>query len=114
MIESPFTKLFGSRLRTGTLFAIAAFHDTYASEIATVIGAHRPNVQRLLNDLEAEGIIVSRSGGARRVSLNPRYVAARELQELLERLIEANPAFIEALSRVRRRPRRPGKGGLLP
>jgi DNA-binding MarR family transcriptional regulator len=102
-------RLFGGRLRTQTLYTISALKDTYATEIASAIGAHRPNVTRLLDDLEADGIIVSRGERVRRVSLNPRFVAARELAALLERLVDTDPEFVDRLSELRRRPRRPGK-----
>jgi len=66
-------------------------------------------VTRLLNDLEADGIIVSRGERVRPVSRNPRFVAARELAALLERLVDNDLEFVDRLSERRRRPRRPGK-----
>ncbi len=107
-------QLFGGRLRTQTLYAISALKDTYATEIAKAIGAHRPNVQRLLDALETDGIIVSRGERVRRVSLNPRFVAARELAMLLERLVDSDPEFMDRLGELRRRPRRPGKAVVPP
>ena len=101
--------LFGGRVRSLTLYAIAALKDSYATEIALVVGAHRPNIQRLLGEFESAGVIVSRGIRVRRVSLNPRFAAARELSALLDRLIETDPAFLERLALARRRPRRPGK-----
>jgi DNA-binding MarR family transcriptional regulator len=102
-------QLFGGRLRTQTLYAISALNDTYATEIADAIGTHRPNVSRLLDDLEADGLIVRRGTRVRRVSLNPQFVAARELAALLERLVDNDPEFVDRLGELRRRPRRPGK-----
>ncbi len=60
--------------------------------------------------LDREGILATRlSGSSRRVSLDPRYFAYKDLRSLLLRLAEAEPALGTAAARRRSRPRRAGK-----
>lgn len=101
--------LFGSRLRTESLIAIARLNRTYPSEIAKVLGRRLNEVQRVLASLERSGVVVSRKVGRTRiVELNPRYRARDELYPLLLRLSE-DPALEQKWSRIRLRPRGMGK-----
>ena len=106
-------KLYGGRLRTAVLTAVRLLGETYPSELANFLGVRLYAIQRVLESLESEAVIVSRSvGRTRQVSLNPRYFAHRELAALLWRLGREDADLQSALSARRRRPRRPGKPGL--
>lgn len=106
-------ELFGSRARTSVLVSLRLMEQSYASELAAVVGTRLYSVQRILTSLEGEGVVTSRLVGRTRVvTLNPRYVAAAELSALLWKLGEHDTALQKALAQVRRRPRRAGKPGL--
>lgn len=79
--------LFGSRRRTEVLILLGLLEESYPSELATLLEAPLYSVQRILSDLESQGIVASRQRGRTRlVSLNPRFYAAEELRALLARL----------------------------
>ena len=104
------TKIFGTTLRTRTLSALALMGETFPSELARVIESKLFPVQRVLDALETEGIVVSRKLGIeRRVTLNPRFFACGELTALLTRLGEQDQKLQRTLGRRRSRPRRRGK-----
>lgn len=48
-------ELFGSALRTKILVHLALLGETYAPELANLIGVSRVTVRRVLDDLEREG-----------------------------------------------------------
>jgi hypothetical protein len=103
-------KLFGSPLRTRLLVAIALVEESYSAELARLLDAKLFPVQRLVDALELEGILATRKIGLeRRVTLNPRYFASKELTALLLRLGEADQELQEKLLARRSRPRRKGK-----
>lgn len=110
MVLTPECKVFGTVLRTRVLSAIALTGETFASELARLVEAKLFPVQRLLDALEREGLIVGRKIGVeRRITLNPRYFARSELQALLVRLGEQDKRLQQALAQRRSRPRRRGK-----
>jgi len=110
---SPTHHLFGGQTRTALLLAVRLLGETYPSELAALLGVRLYTVQRILASLEADAVVVSRQlGRTRRVSLNPRYVAHRELADLLWKLGENDTGLQQALAGKRRRPRRAGKPGL--
>jgi hypothetical protein len=103
-------KLFGTVLKTRVLMAIAMLEETFPAEICRVINSRLFPVQRALDSLEGEGIIVSRKPGVeRRVSINPRYFASSELKALLRKIAMQDQPLMSALSQLRTRPRRRGK-----
>ena len=103
-------RLFGSAVRTAVLMLVAALGDSYPRELARLLDAPLLSVQRVVDRLEAERILVTGIvGGVRRVSLNPSWLAARELLPLLLRLSQAYPGYEQALQSVRRRPGRRAK-----
>lgn len=107
------SELFGNRNRTAVLVAIRLLGETWPSELASLLGLRIYSVQRILEAYEREGVLVSRTmGRTRRVSLNPRYVAQRELDALLWKLGSNDVALQSMLAAGRRRPRRAGKPGL--
>ncbi len=103
-------KLLGTRLRTRVLLAIALLERSYPREVARVTGVPLMSVQRIVNDLERQGVLASRRAGVQReVRLNPSYFAYRELKALLLRVSLADEGLTETVESLRRRPRRAGK-----
>lgn len=96
--------LFGSKVRTDTLVAVAALGTTYVSELARVLDCRLTEIQRAVAGLEHAGAIVTRMmGRTRLVELNPRFWGAAELYALLLRMSE-QPSYGERFL-LRRRPR---------
>lgn len=103
-------KLFGSAARTRVVSAAVALRDSYPREISRVTGVPLLSTQRILADLEREGILTSRlAGNQRQVRVNPGWPAAAELRALVLRALDLIPDLRTALESERRRPRRPGK-----
>jgi DNA-binding transcriptional ArsR family regulator len=103
-------KLFGSATRTRIVVMAVALRESYPRELARLAGVPLISVQRIVDDLEREGILASRlSGNQRRVSINPEWIASQELRALAVRLAETLPDIRAALEAERRRPRRRGK-----
>jgi hypothetical protein len=103
-------KLFGSTPRSRVLTLVALLDDTYPRELARLAGAPLVSVQRIVKDLEREGVLATRIVGAnRQVSLNPRFYGADELRSLLLKYARRDPDLDRRVSSLRRRPRRTGK-----
>jgi hypothetical protein len=103
-------KLFGSTSRSKILTLVALLGETYPRELARLSSAPLPSVQRMVNGLEREGVIVSRIVGVNReVRLNPRFYGANELRSLLLKYSKRDPNLERRVSELRRRPRRAGK-----
>ena len=103
-------KLFGSTTRTKVLTLVALLDETYPRELARLSGAPLASVQRIVNDLEREGVLATRIVGANReVSLSPRFYGANELRSLLLKYAKRDPDLGRRASQLRRRPRRAGK-----
>lgn len=93
------------------LVLIAGLERTYPRELARILERPISMVQRALEDLERASVIVTRlMGNQREVRLNPDFVVAKELYELLEALLERDRRYRDRLRlAARRRPRRAGK-----
>lgn len=92
------------------LLLIALLNETYPREIARLLGAQVKSVQLIIENLEEAGLIQSLySGLERRVSLNKRFFAYKELRELLMRLGQNDREVLVAAESLRRRPRTKGK-----
>ena len=103
-------KVFGSPTRTRVVIIALALRDTYPRELARISGVPLVSVQRIVEDLEREGILSTRlSGNQRRVIVNPEWFASKELRALALRLAEVLPDIRAALDAERRRSRRRGK-----
>jgi DNA-binding transcriptional ArsR family regulator len=101
---------FGSATRTRTLVALRLLEESYARELARVLQSPLSSVQQAIGSLERDGLVAVRSLGRTRVArIDPRYFARVELLEYLRRLSEADGAVREAVTSLRRRPRRTGK-----
>ncbi len=96
--------LFGSRRRTEVLILLGLLEESYPSELASLLKAPLYSVQRILTDLESQGVVASRQRGRTRlVTLNPRFYAVDELRALLARLARGEPELdaLAASHRVR-------------
>lgn len=103
-------KLFGSVRRTQVLTLLALLEETYPAELVRLLGATKASILKVVDGLEAEGVVSSRQlGRTRRLTLDPRYFAARELRELLQKLASGSPNLQQIASSRRSRPRRKGK-----
>jgi hypothetical protein len=106
------SKLFGSPRRTAVLILLGLLEESYPSELARLLDAPLYSVQTILDGLESEAVIVTRRlGRTRRVQLNPRFVAYKELEALLWKLGAHDRDLQKAAAGKRARPRRKGKPG---
>ena len=104
------TKVLGSRRRTEILVLLALLDESYPTELARLLGARLFAVQEIVDALEQEGVVATRlMGRIRRVSLDPRFFAYKELRALLLRLAEGEPDLQKLAEGRRARPRRKGK-----
>ena len=110
MLIKDRNKTFGSRRRTEVLILLALLEESYPTELALLLNAPLFSVQKIVDDLDRQGIVATRLiGKARRATLNPRFIASQELRALLLRLAQSEPELQTAAASVRRRPRRRGK-----
>ncbi|TFG75935.1 MAG: ArsR family transcriptional regulator [Chrysiogenales bacterium] len=107
MIES----VFGSLLKEKILVYITVNPESYPNEISRVFQSSLSSVQKHLENLEKNGIVVSRLKGKTRLyDLNPRSPFKKELTALLEKIYsfinenEKEKFFVRGS-----RPRRKGK-----
>jgi hypothetical protein len=103
--------LFGSKNREWVLQFILANSTGYAKEIADFYATSLDPIQKQLDRLECDGVLVSQKIGRTRLfGFNPRYVFLDELTALLEKARSYYPPEeIERLTMRRKRPRRSGK-----
>jgi len=103
-------RLFGSARQTKVLVLIGMLETTHPLELARLSGASKTAVESFVDRLEEDGILVSmRQGRNRRVSISPRYKYREPLIQLLKQIGTTSPEIMDALSSLRRRPRRKGK-----
>lgn len=103
-------KLFGSSRRTDVLVLLGLLEESYPGELERLLGATKATILYILDDLEAEGVVISRRlGRTRRMTLNPRYFAAAELKALLDKLGRGDKRLQQIAASRRSRPRRKGK-----
>ena len=101
---------FGNTTRTGILLILALIEDSYPKQMAEVLETPASNIFKALDSLEREGLVVTRLvGRTRQITLNPRYFARDELRAYLDKLALSDAALIEAVTEIRKRPRRTGK-----
>ena len=107
MIEA----IVGSEGAERVLLFLIARSEGYASEIASFYDMDVSTVQNQLKRMEREGLLVNTLSGRTRVyRFNPRYAFLTEVEALLSKALGMAPANLrEALTVVRRRPRRTGK-----
>jgi hypothetical protein len=99
--------LFGSEARTRVLLAIYLLNETYASELAQLLGRSVSRIQAAVESFELVGVVTTKVfGSTRMISLNPHFFAAGELRELLQKLGLQDVELQQMLAKKRRRPRR--------
>ncbi|GMV90095.1 MAG: hypothetical protein AMXMBFR81_30250 [Chthonomonas sp.] len=102
--------MFGTATRTDTLLAVHLLGETHAAEIARVLGRAPSRIQAAIESLELAGVLAGvTEGKTRRVRLNPRFHAYKELSALLAAMGAADLGLQKRLATERRRPRRTGK-----
>lgn len=107
MLES----LVGSTNAERVLLFLAAREKGYAREIAQIFGVAPSQVQRVLDRMERDGMLVSNEVGRTRVyEFNPRFPFRDQVTALFRDALARYPENLqEKLTRNRRRPRRKGK-----
>ena len=104
------TGRFGSGTRANVLLLLSVLGESHARELAVILDANVSNVGKAVHSLEQSGVIAGvLIGRTRRIKIDPRYPYRQELLPLLEKMALSNPGLMQAISDVRRRPRRFGK-----
>ena len=104
--------MFGSKRRTDVLVLLRLLEQSYPSELAELLSAPVFSVQKIVEALESEGIIISNKvGRTRQLTFNTRFVASEELGALLWKLGKKDIRLQRLAAKKRRRPRRKGKPG---
>ena len=103
--------VFGSEGAERVLLFLAARGQGYALEIAETFDMSVSNVQKHLERMERDGLLVNAKIGRTRVySFNPRFAFKEEVEAILAKALGMAPTSLrENLSLNRRRPRRKGK-----
>jgi sugar-specific transcriptional regulator TrmB len=97
---------FGGQARTRVLLGLRLLDESYARELARLLGLPVSGVQNAVRGLERDGLIAGRPAGRTRLfRLNPRYFARDELQRYLLRLAGADADLQRRVAALRRRPR---------
>lgn len=101
----------GSTNAERVLLFLAARGEGNAGEIASTWGVTRSQVQRTLDRMERDGLLVhQRTGRIRVYEFNPRFALTEELLTLLNATLDKYPIELQNTLRLnRRRPRRAGK-----
>lgn len=103
--------LFGNETAEKVLLFIENYGSGYPRAIASTFQIALTPVQRQLERLEKDGVLVSRMvGRTREYTLNPRYAFKEELSAVLRKALRILPQeILEAYFTKRARPRRKGK-----
>jgi predicted transcriptional regulator len=103
--------VFGSEGAERVLLFLAARGQGYALEIANTFEMSVSNVQKHLERMERDSLLVNAKIGRTRVySFNPRFAFKDEVEALLNKALEVAPDSLkETLLQNRRRPRRKEK-----
>jgi hypothetical protein len=101
----------GSKSSEQVFIFLFARDEGYATEIARFFDADLYAIQKQLERLENNDVIISKKVGRTRVyQFNPRYPFLGELKALFERVLSFYPEEVrEALVMNRRRPRKKDK-----
>ena len=107
MIEA----IVGSTSAERVLIFIAAREEGYATEIAKAFDTNLSQIQKQLERMERDGLLINKKvGNTRLYSFNPRYAFVDELKSLLDKALSMCPEDLqEALLMNRRRPRKKNK-----
>jgi predicted transcriptional regulator len=101
-------RVIGSSSRV--MLGLRVLTESYARELARILGRNLSPVQRALQSLERDGLVAARSVGRTRLyRVSPRAFARRELEAYLDRLLEPEVDLRAKAAALRRRTRRTGK-----
>lgn len=103
--------ILGSMSAERVLLFLVAREQGYAAEIAQTFATDLSPIQKQLERMERDGLLVSRKVGRTRLyEFNPRYPFVPELIQLVEKGLDFCPEDLkQALVFNRRRPRQRGK-----
>jgi hypothetical protein len=103
--------LLGSVNKERVLVYLAGRGTGYSRQIARFFDAPLYPIQKALENLQAAGVVISRTvGSTREYQFDPRYPARKEIAALLDRAISLYPKELrDRLLMFRARPRRKGK-----
>jgi len=103
--------ILGSINAERVLLFLTAREQGYATEIARTFNTALSPVQKQLERMERDGLLINQKMGNTRVySFNPRYAFVGEVRQLMEKALTMCPeATREELLYDRRRPRKQGK-----
>ena len=103
--------LVGSTNAERVLLFLTARGEGYASEIARTYGVGPSLIQKQLDRMERDGMLVAQQLGRTRVySFNPRFPFEAEVRALMLKALQLYPQeFQDKLNLNRRRPRKKGK-----
>lgn len=102
------SELFGGQTAEKCLVYLAAQGEGYPLEISRAYGISNTQVIRTLDRLEKADILIGREVGRTRIyTLNQRYILAKELKALLDRVLSLMP--IQEQERYFMRRKRPRK-----
>lgn len=101
---------FGSANRTRVLLALEMLSESYARELARLLGSPLNAIQGALRGLERDGLVAGQAVGRTRLyRIDPRYFAVADLRRYLARLSQPETDLRTRAESLRRRPRRTGK-----
>lgn len=86
-------RLFGSETRTRVLMDLAALGESYPRGVATLVQKPLASVQRILADLEDQGVLQSRLRGTVRLTTFTDNRVALDLKTLLYEMIERDKSL---------------------
>ncbi|MBU1187087.1 MAG: hypothetical protein KJ908_09365 [Acidobacteria bacterium] len=103
--------IFGSEKKGRILLYLYTNGESYPREMARQLDFYLNTVQNQLLNMEKDGILYSKlKGKVRLFGLNPRYPFKKELESILEKVLQFIPVDDkERLYMQRLRPRRTGK-----
>ena len=101
----------GSTSAERVLLFIVARGEGYATEIARTFNTDLSPIQKQLERMERDGLLINKQVGRTRVyKLNPRYAFVDDVKRLIDSALAACPKQLrEELLMQRSRPRRVGK-----
>jgi len=101
----------GSTSAERVLFFLVARGEGYGTEIARLFNTDLSPIQKQLERMERDGLLVNKQVGRTRVySFNPRYPFCEELSAMVTKAIDLSPTQLrEKLLLDRRRPRKKDK-----
>jgi predicted transcriptional regulator len=103
--------ILGSTSAERVLLFLTARSEGYAAEIAKLYGVDLSPIQKQLERMERDGLLINRKVGRTRLySFNPRYAFVPELKVMMEKALDMCPAELrDELVMDRRRPRKKDK-----